>query len=376
MISILFLIPTFDRGGAENVLLDLVNKMDKDKFNITVQTIFDQGAQKEKLRKGIEYKSVFYHQFRGNSRLFSVIPSRILYRFFVRKRYDVIVAYLEGPATHILLGCPFNDSKTVAWVHVEMNTKKELAVGFNSFTAAVKGYAKLDRIVFVAKTVQDSFRKVSGRIYPTERVLYNTVDSETVLEKALENTSSVCFSKDEFNIVSVGRIIDAKGYDRLARIQKRLQDAGYRSHIYIIGAGRSKSEIESYVAVNSIAESFTFLGFQENPYHYVSKADLFVCSSRREGFSTVVTEALILGTPVVSTKCSGAYELLGKNNEFGIVTENNEDALYEGIKNMIDHPDLLKHYREQSKIRGKSFSSEITVRSVEDMLIKLVKDED
>ncbi|MBR6239428.1 MAG: glycosyltransferase [Clostridia bacterium] len=376
MVSVLFLIPTFDRGGAENVLLDLVNKMDKNRFSITVQTIFDQGAQKEKLRKGIEYKSVFYHQFRGNSCLFSVIPSRLLYRLLVRKRYDVIIAYLEGPATHILLGCPFNDSKKVAWVHVEMNTKKELAVGFSSFAGAVKGYEKLDRIVFVAKTVQDSFRKVTGRIYPTERVLYNTVDSESVLEKALENTSSFSFSKSEFNIISVGRIIDAKGYDRLARIQKRLKDAGYRSHIYIIGAGRSKPEIESYVAVNSIAESFTFLGFQENPYQYVSKADLFVCSSRREGFSTVVTEALILGTPVVSTKCSGAYELLGKNNEFGIVTENSEDALYEGIKDMIDHPDLLKHYREQSKIRGKSFSSEITVKSVEDMIIKLVKDDD
>lgn len=59
---------------------------------------------------------------------------------------------------------------------------------------------------------------------------------------------------------------------------------------------------------------------------------MYVCSSRREGFSTAVTEALIVGTPVVSTNCSGAYELLGKNNEYGIVTENNEDALYEGIK--------------------------------------------
>lgn len=83
---------------------------------------------------------------------------------------------------------------------------------------------------------------------------------------------------------------------------------------------------------NNLTDTFTFLGYRDNPYKYVKKADLYVCSSRREGFSTAVTEALIVGTPVVSTNCSGAYELLGKNNEYGIVTENNEDALYEGIK--------------------------------------------
>ena len=62
---------------------------------------------------------------------------------------------------------------------------------------------------------------------------------------------------------------------------------------------------------------------------------MFVCSSRREGFSTAVTEALLLGIPVVSTNCSGAYELLGRNNEYGIVTENSEEGIYEGMKRLL-----------------------------------------
>lgn len=66
------------------------------------------------------------------------------------------------------------------------------------------------------------------------------------------------------------------------------------------------------MAENNLTDTFTFLGYRDNPYKYVKKADLYVCSSRREGFSTAVTEALIVGTPVVSTNCSGAYELLGK----------------------------------------------------------------
>lgn len=96
-----------------------------------------------------------------------------------------------------------------------------------------------------------------------------------------------------------------------------------------------------------------------------------MCSSRREGFSTAVTEALIVGTPVVSTNCSGAYELLGDNNEYGIVTENDEDALYEGIKKILTEENLLQHYKEQAKVRGQRFSTEKTVKAVEDMLESL-----
>ena len=96
-----------------------------------------------------------------------------------------------------------------------------------------------------------------------------------------------------------------------------------------------------------------------------------MCSSRREGFSTAVTEALIVGTPVVSTNCSGAYELLGDNNEYGIVTENDEDALYDGIKKMLTEENLLQHYKEQAIVRGRRFSTEKTVKAVEDMLNNL-----
>ena len=368
MISVLFLIPTLDRGGAENVLVDLVNHMDQSQFRITVQTLFDKDSQKSRLREGIRYKSFLYHQFHGNSRLMARIPARWLYRLIVRERYDVIVSYLEGPTTHILSGCPFSETKRVAWVHVEMDNRRQLSVGFHSMQSAAKAYGSFDRIIFVAKTVLDSFKKVSGIRFTNTCVLYNSIDSKTIIEKAGDNDPACPFSAEEFNIISVGRIINAQGYDRLARVQQKLIDAGYKTHIYILGAGKDREEIEKYTAENGIADSFTFLGFQENPYKYVANADLFVCSSRREGFSTAVSEALVLEVPVVSTNCSGAHELLGENNEYGIVTDNNEDALLEGIKRVLDDPELLSNYREKARERSKMFSTEATVKAVEDML--------
>ena len=372
MISVLFLIPTLDRGGAENVLVDLVNHMDQSKFRITVQTLFDKGAQKDRLREGIECRTFLYHQFHGNSRLQSVIPAGILYRLIVQKRYDIVVSYLEGPTAHILSGCPYRDSKRVAWIHVEMKAKRQLAVGFSSVEKALQAYLGFDRIAFVAKTVQDSFEKVAGKSFDNACVLYNTIDTKSIMDKAQEAPENCPFTKHEYNIVSVGRIIDAKGFDRLARIQARLKTEGYKTHIYILGTGQDREDLEGFAAAHDISDSFTFLGFQENPYKYVSRADLFVCSSRREGFSTAVSEALILGIPVVSTNCSGAYELLGKHDEYGIVTDNEEDAIYQGIKTMLDDPERLKYYRKQAELRGKQFRTDNTVRAVEDMLCALL----
>ncbi len=373
MISILFLIPTLDRGGAENVLVDLVNHMDQSKFQITVQTLFDKDSQKDRLREGIEYKSFLYHQFHGNSRLQARIPARLLYRLIVRKRYDIVVSYLEGPTTHIISGCPYPDSKRVAWVHVEMDNMRQLSVGFRSEKEAVSAYQKVDKVVFVADSVRKTFEKVVGKQLNNTTVLYNTINSKRIRKKAQEPLQSLEFSSDEFNIVTVGRIISAKGYDRLARVHKRLIESGHKVHVYVLGSGSEQKSIENYLSENKLNESFTFLGFKENPYNYVAKADLFVCSSRREGFSTAVSEALILGIPVVSTNCSGANELLGDSNEYGIVTENNEEAIYEGIKGLMDEPNQLIWYKKQAVTKGKEFSIDKTVSAVEEMISDLAE---
>ena len=133
-----------------------------------------------------------------------------------------------------------------------------------------------------------------------------------------------------------------------------------------------QDEIEGYLRENGISDSFTFLGYKTNPYKYVSKCDLFVCSSYAEGFSTAATEALIVGTPVCTVEVSGMREMLGKNNEYGIITENNEEALYEGIKKLLSDPHLLSRYKEKAKERGRACSTENTVKAVEDMLLNLL----
>ena len=178
----------------------------------------------------------------------------------------------------------------------------------------------------------------------------------------------VRFNQDEFNIVSVGKVIPVKGYDRLARIHKRLRDKGLKVHTYILGIGSQRTEIEQYCAENNIQDSFTFLGYQMNPYKYMSKADLFVCSSISEGLSTAVTEALIVGLPIVTTDVSGMKELLGANSDYGIIVDNDETSLEDAIKKFLISEELRKKYKRLAVERGKEFSKEKVINRIEELL--------
>lgn len=370
MTKVLFLIPNLAHGGAEKVLVNLANNMNKTKFDVTVQTLFDVGVNRQYLNSDVKYIGGFKRMPRGNTYVMKLFSPEKLYKHFIRDNYDIIVSYLEGPTARILSGCTNTNTKLVSWIHIEQHTKELASKSFRSYKEALDCYSKFDRTVCVSDTVKDDFESIFDTKKPVE-VLYNTNESEKIKKLSDEKADDVDFSKDTINIISVAKIVTSKGYDRLMKIHKKLIEKNIKNHIYILGIGEEKEKYEKYLAENNLTDTFTFLGYRDNPYKYVKKADLYVCSSRREGFSTAVTEALIVGTPVVSTNCSGAYELLGKNNKYGIVTENNEDALYEGIKKMLTTPGLLEAYAAKAKERGKAFSTEKTVKAVEEMLLSI-----
>ncbi len=369
MMKLLFLIHTLGPGGAEKVLVNLVNNMDPAKFDITVLAMFGGGVNEQFLKQHIKYRAVFRKAFRGNSHIMKLFSPRMLHRLFVKDHYDIEISYLEGPSARVISGCTDPETKLISWIHCTMHSERDVAVGFRSYSEAAACYARFHRNVFVSCEVMNAFCRlcpVSGTL-----VLYNTNDSKKIFVMAEATLAENTFSKDEINLIAVGKIQEVKGFDRLARVHKRLRDVGYPVHTYILGDGEQKTEIAAWLEQEKLTDSYTFLGYQTNPYKYVRNSDFFVCSSYSEGFSTAATEALIVSTPVVTTLVSGMKEMLGENDEYGIITDNNEDALYEGIKRLLDDPTLLAHYKEKAAERGKSFNTEVTVKAVEEMLLNL-----
>lgn len=367
------MIPTLSVGGAEKVLVNLVNLMDKKQFDITVMTLFDGGINKQFLNKELKYISCFKRQIRGNSHILKLFSSKRLYTLLVKDQYDIIVSYLEGPTARIVLGCPYSECKLVSWIHCTIHSKKDFSVGFRNYNEAKLGYEKYDKCVFVSKEVKDNFLKFCARENGNE-VLYNTNNSSKIMEMSYEIPEDIRFAGDkEFKICAVGKIIPVKGFDRLARIHRKLINDGYNIQVFVFGVGAQQTEIERYIQEHKLEDSFHFMGYQINPYKYVRRCDLFVCSSLSEGFSTAVTEALIVGTPVITTDVSGMRELLG-DNKYGLITENDEESLYDGIRYLLDNSEVLSEYRRQAAIRGEKFKSEYTVKRVEEMFLHLLED--
>lgn len=369
MKKILFLIHDLGHGGAEKVLVNLVNNMDRSKFDISVIALFGGGVNEQFLKPDIHYRAIFRRTFRGNSHLMKLLTPEQLHWLFVREKYDIEVAYLEGPSARIISGCPERDTKLVSWIHIEHKSEKVVTASFRSALETKVCYSRFDRLIGVSEEVRRTFLEALTVKTPMD-VLYNTNETAQIMEQGQEPVDGL-FVSEEFRIVGVGKLLHSKGFDRLARITKRLREEGYPVHLYILGIGPLQKELESYIAQNKLEQTITLLGYQTNPYKYVAKCDLFVCASHAEGFSTAATEALIVGTPVCTVEVSGMKEMLGEQNEWGVVTQNDEQALYEGIRRLLDEPELLAHYKKMAAERGKSFSTENTVKAVEDMLLGL-----
>jgi glycosyltransferase involved in cell wall biosynthesis len=369
MKKILFLIHDLGPGGAEKVLVNLVNNMDRDKFDITVMAMFGGGVNEQFLKEHIRYRAVFSRTVRGNSHLMKLLSPKALHRWFIKEHYDVEISYLEGPSARVISGCTYPDTKLVSWIHVEQKTQKKAASSFRSVEEAMRCYNRFDRLICVSETVKEDFLSLLPIRVKTD-VLYNTNESDAIIRQAAETVEPGLFRADEIKLAGVGKLRPTKGFDRLIRTVKQLRKDGFPVHLYLLGKGPEEAKLRALSADSGIGDAVSFLGYQTNPYKYVSRCDLFVCSSHAEGFSTAATEALIVGTPVITTEVSGMREMLG-NDEYGVITANDEEALYLGIKRLLDNPALLAHYREKAAERGRDFSMENTVKAVEDMLLEL-----
>lgn len=179
-------------------------------------------------------------------------------------------------------------------------------------------------------------------------LLYNAIDLENIEKKAKEPINL----KDKF-ILSVGRLDKGKNHALLIKAYARLKTD---LKLVILGEGVLKDELENLIKVLNLEDKVLLLGFDSNPYKYMSKCEFFAFASIFEGFSNVLIEALACGCAVVCTEHkSGAKELFG-NDEFGLLVEvDNENSLYKGLKLMLKDQSLREAYKKKAKTHALDF---------------------
>lgn len=367
MIKILFFIETLKAGGAEKVMIDLVNHMDQSKFAVTVQTVWPCDASRY-LVPGIRYKSMYAAENRINHLRYRVEAEKSLaYRLHIRDDYDIECAYLEMGPTKIMAASTNKEAKKLAWVHCDLTRAVSDPQAYAAKTAP--WYAKFDRVVCVSRSVKERFDELFQNRFDST-VLYNVIDDGAIRQKALLPLPDDA-EKRRFTVLSVGRFSPEKRFVRLLQAHKRLLDEGLAHDLWILGDGPERPMLEQYVADNGLQASVRMPGFIENPYPFMREADLLACSSIYEGYSTFMTEGIILGKPVVTTDVSGMRELLG-DSEYGLIVEDDDEAFYRGLKRMLTDADCRAQYAKEAVLRSEDFSAHVLTETAEHFFEELM----
>ncbi len=368
MKKILFVINTLGRGGAENALIQLIKKLDKNEYDISLYVILGQGELiekvpenvhvlnenfdassvlshegKKKLKKhifGILFKnaSVFKNLFYIVSNAFKMIfKGRVLLDKLLWKtlsdaspvfdeKFDLAVSFLEGASAYYVRNY-VNADKKAAFIHVNY-----IEAGYNR-KLDKDVYTDFDKIFTVSEDVKESFLNVYPECEENTSVFENIIDKEYVLNKAEEEGGF----EDDFDgkrILTIARLTTQKAIDVSVESMKKIAESGENVRWYILGDGELRDKIKSLIEKNNLKDKFILLGVKDNPFTYLKQCDIYVHATKFEGKSMAIREAQILGKPIIVSDCNSNVELV-KENEDALVSKLDPSDLSEKIKTLL-----------------------------------------
>ena len=342
--------------GVARAALGIANHLaEKQNMEITLRPIFlcDQEMVKG-LSQNIKVEPVFKFYFRGLSKVINMLPDFLLHKLVFRKEYDIEIGFQYGTAT-VAAGSygKGKRAKHFIWIHTYDDGLK-----FKRY------YLKADKVICVSKCNAERFEKETKGKIPVA-YCYNAINDEAVRESANEMIELKRPNVPLF--VSVGRHSPEKGYLRLLDCLYKLKKDGFSFKVWLIGNGPQHNELIEYSKKLELEEEVIFLGEKQNPHAYTSKADVFLCPSYAEGYSTACTEAIMLGVPVITTCVSGGKEII-EDAECGMLTEMDDISYYNALKYILQNPQLVDEWKETLKKTRERFSYKTRISKLDKIL--------
>lgn len=295
----------------------------------------------------VKVRTVFGFYFKGLAKLLDLLPDRLLYHIIIHRKYDVEVGFQYGLYTKIISASTNKNAKHIAWMH-----------GYDYGLKLRLYYPKFDKVLCVSQYNANRLKKEleQAGLYANVEYCYNVIDDGIVREKGSDPVGEQIVKRPLF--VTVGRFSPEKGFPRLIAALHRLYKDGYNFTMWLVGDGLELEKCKTmFEKEQDFLSSVVFWGSQINPHKYTSKADLFICSSYSEGYSNACTEAIMLGVPVFSTSVPGANEIVG-DSKAGMVVNNDDESLYQGLKQILDNPSLLTIWKKSLMENQYLFSKE------------------
>lgn len=367
-------------GGAEKVLVTFLKNLPKDKYEIDLLLNLYSGKYLPEVPSWINVLYLNKGEMITTNRLqdipvkaFRVIYQKmlkmfpsLLYQFILKgKKYDIEFAAIHGFRDEIL-NSTLKSSKKLIWIHNDLK-KTEL---YHYTDDEIRKFFGFDKIMVISEKIQQDFESLAKTEQEKNKIvrIYNPLDTEEILKKSEVGTRK---SESEVPVfISVGTVFPQKGFDRLLRGHKRLLEEGFKHRIQILGDGYDFENIKKLQKDLGVSETSTLFGFTDNPYPFIKNADFYILSSRYEGFPTVLFEAITLKKKIIATDVSGVREML-ENGKLGLIVENSEDGIYEGMKKALQNPDSFQQYEAHLKDYEMPFNLENSVNSIIKILDEL-----
>lgn len=382
-------------GGLERVLIEMLQNLDKNRYNISLIIEDDSGKENvflDQVPKGIdiyflkpedliakthyhrERKKNLYHKFMYNL-LMSKEHSFVIRRTQevlqeIEKRYGEIEVFLDydwGARRYVE---KLKAKRKIVWIH---NSVPKLLKKESKIVRFGKNLAKYDTVVAIC----DDMKKELEDIYPylkghVERV-YNPFNFKRILDLAedkmglTENEKTLL--EDDY-IIAVSRLDTVqKDYATLIKGYRLAQESGVKEKLYIVGDGPDRKEIEGLIKESRLEDKIILIGKTTNPYVWMKNSKLFVHSSNYEGLPTVLIEAMICGKVVISSNCpTGPYEIL-KGGQCGVLFPVGDyKALSSGLQNLLNNSLELEKYEKTIEERVLEFRSDIVIKEYEGVI--------
>lgn len=336
---ILFLIPSLRGGGAERVIVTLLRHLDRAKFRLALAVVDSRGvAYRDDVPEDVEFIDL------RCSRVRYALPKII--KLIWRRRPNVVFSTLGHLNLALAMIRPLVPHG-VRYIARESSIVSEILHQYWKPEwwrwAYRRFYQRFDIVVCQSQYMHDDL--VKNFAFPPAKavVIHNPVDVEHIRRLAHESFETGFGKQGNANkrihLVAAGRLSPEKGFDLLLEALTLCRNLYF--HLTLLGDGPLRKELEQLAQTKGLIEQVRFAGFQKNPYVFFTQADVFVLSSRFEGFPNVVLEALACGLPVVATPAPGGLnEIALSNSNVFLAKKVDAESLAELICQIA--PNLIK----------------------------------
>lgn len=368
--TIVFFTPYLFPGGGDVVLLTLAEGFALKDYNVDFLLGRAGGPLMQTVPQNINLRVL------GVKRMLHAI--RLVRRYIIDEKPKAIIATQEHAHLIIILANLLAGRKTKTIIRIGI----PFSVMFQKYDTVrdklfIPILSKLlyrfgDAFVAVSEGIAGDFSKTIGVQRTRITVIHNPKDIQKIEALGKERTGHVwADTKQAPLIVASGRLSEQKDFLTLLKAFKMLLQKTDARLLILGDDGGERKKLENFIEENNLKEKVQLLGFVQNPYAYMARADVFASSSKWEGLPNVIIEALILGVPVVATDCApgGAREILGDNVYGVLVPIGNHVLLSRALENLLKDEALRKKNHDMGRKRGEDFTLSKIMREYKSLLI-------